>query len=282
MEGTITLSELQSKTTLDSTNLTRLLRHAMTNHILQEPTPGTIAHTPASRLLATDAPLQSWVGFNTEDLYPASAHVINALRTHPEATSPVRTGFNFAFGTVDTEPMFATLGRDMARARRMGQAMSSLTAGEGCETSHLVSHCDLADVDAAGGATFVDVGGSHGFVCADLARRWRNVRFVVQDLPATVASAPAPDVLCGGDSDEARQAAERIAFMAHDFFTEQPVRGAAVYFFRWIMHNHSTPYAVRILRNLIPALEPGARIIINDICLREPGTEQPWDERLSK
>lgn len=191
--------------------------------------------------------------------------------------------------------MFATLGRDAARARRMGQAMTSLTSGEGYEISYLVGHCDLADVDAAGG-TFVDVGGSHGFVCVDLARRWRNVRFVVQDLPATVASAPALDVLCGGggggggddDDDVQKQAAAaaaaaaRISFMAHDFFTEQPVRGAAVYFFRWIMHNHSTPYAVRILRNLIPALEPGARIIINDICLGEPGTEKPWDERLSK
>ncbi len=273
IEGSITLAELQGKTTLDAINLNRLIRHAITNHIFREPTPGMIAHNAASRLLAEDAPLQAWVGFNTEEMYPASAHVIDALRRYPEATSPTRTGFNFAFGTVDEEPMFATLGRDAGRARRMGQAMGSLTAGEGYEMSHLVDGYDLSDVDAAGGR-FVDVGGSHGFVCVALARRWRNVEFVVQDLPGTVASAPDP--VCADDA----QVAARVALAAHDFFTEQPVRGAAVYFLRWVLHNHSAPYAVRILRNLVPALRPGSRVVINEICLREPGAEGPWDERL--
>jgi hypothetical protein len=55
-----------------------------------------------------------------------------------------------------------------------------------------------------------------------------------------------------------------------------------VYFFRWIIHNYSTPYAVKILKNLIPALKPGARIIINDHCLREAGQEDPWDETLMR
>jgi hypothetical protein len=55
-----------------------------------------------------------------------------------------------------------------------------------------------------------------------------------------------------------------------------------VYFFRWVIHNYSNPYAVRILKNLIPALKPGARIIINDHCLREPGQENPWDERVMR
>lgn len=48
------------------------------------------------------------------------------------------------------------------------------------------------------------------------------------------------------------------------------------------MHNYSTPYAIAILKNLIPALKPGARIIVNDHCLREPGSENPWDEKLMR
>ncbi len=48
------------------------------------------------------------------------------------------------------------------------------------------------------------------------------------------------------------------------------------------MHNYSTPYAIRLLQNLIPALKPGARIIINDHCLREAGQENPWDERVMR
>lgn len=53
-----------------------------------------------------------------------------------------------------------------------------------------------------------------------------------------------------------------------------------VYYFRWIFHNYSTPYAVKILKSLIPALKPGARIVINDYCIREPGSETLWDEKL--
>lgn len=48
------------------------------------------------------------------------------------------------------------------------------------------------------------------------------------------------------------------------------------------MHNYSTPYAVSILQNLIPALKPGARVIINDHCLREPGQENSWDELIMR
>ncbi|KAI1407788.1 S-adenosyl-L-methionine-dependent methyltransferase [Hypoxylon sp. FL1857] len=274
LEGSITLSQLQAKTSLDPINLTRLLRHAMTNRLFQEPRPGVIAHTAASRLLAEDQDLQAWVGFNTEDAYPGSAHVIDALKEFPEATSLTHTGFNFAFNTVDKEPMFVTIGKDPKRARRMAQAMSSLTGGEGYELSYLSEGCDLSDVDARGG-TLVDIGGSHGFVCVHLAQQYRNTSFIVQDLPSTIGSAPQP--IC---SDA--QIAARIRFEVHDFFTQQPVRGADVYFLRWIMHNYSTPYAVQILRNLIPALKPGARIIINDHCLREAGAENPWDERLMR
>jgi hypothetical protein len=39
---------------------------------------------------------------------------------------------------------------------------------------------------------------------------------------------------------------------------------------------------VRLLKNLIPALKPGARILINDHCLREAGQETPWDETVMR
>ncbi|KAF6825300.1 o-methyltransferase [Colletotrichum plurivorum] len=272
LDGSITLAELQTKTSLDAVNLARVLRHAMTNRIFREPSHGVIAHTAASRLLAEDQSLQDWVGYNLEDNFPASAHVLQAIKAHPEATSLTRTGFNFAFDTVDKEPMFVTFGKDPARAKRFGGAMMSLTGGEGYEVRHLVDSYDFGDIDARGG-TLVDVGGSHGFVCIDLAKKWKNMKFVVQDLQKTIDSAPKP-------LSEDAQVAERIQLKTHDFFTEQTVKGADVYFFRWIIHNYSTPYAVSILKNLVPAMKPGAKVVIKDHCLREAGEETPWDERI--
>ncbi len=165
--------------------------------------------------------------------------------------------------------MFATLGKSPTRAKRFGGGMASLTGGEGYEVSYLLDNYDWASINARSG-TVVDIGGSHGFVCIDLARRFPNLNFVVQDLPKTIASAPALD----GDL------AVRVRFQVHDFHARQPVRGADVYLYRWIMHNHSDKYAVNMLRQLIPALKKGARVVINDHCLPEPGRETLWDEKI--
>lgn len=199
----------------------------MTKGLFHEPTPNHIAHTAASRALAEDADLEAWLGFNADDIFPAAAHVLEAITAYPEATSLTRSGFCFAFDTVDKEPMFVTFGKDANRARRMGKAMASLTGGEGYEVRYLLDveggGYDFGEVDERGG-TLVDVGGSIGFVAVEMARRYRNMRFVVQDLPKTVESAPRPV-----DGDE--QVAGRVQLMAHDFWGEQSVKGADGEFF---------------------------------------------------
>ena len=236
----------------------------MTNRIFREPTPGTIAHTASSRVLATSTSMDNWIGFCVDDMWPAASHTVGALELHPSASEPTQTGFALANGTTDIEPMFATFGKSPLRAKRMGGAMASLTGGEGYEVAYLLDNYPWESV-----STVVDVGGSHGFVCADLAARYAHMTsFVVQDLPKTVASAPVLD--------------ERITFQAHDFHTRQPVQGADVYLFRWILHNHSDKYAVNMLRQLIPALKHGARVVINDHCLAEPGVESGWDEKIMR
>jgi hypothetical protein len=165
--------------------------------------------------------------------------------------------------------MFVTFGKSPQRAKRMGGAMNSLTGGEGYEVSYLVNDYDWSRIDSSS-RTVVDIGGSHGFVCIELAEKYKNMKFVVQDLPKTVQSAPKLE----GDLGN------RISFQAHDYHTKQPVKGADVYLYRWIMHNQSDPYAINMLRQLIPALKKGARVVINDHCLPEPGTESLWDEKI--
>lgn len=59
--------------------------------------------------------------------------------------------------------------------------------------------------------------------------------------------------------------ADRVQYAVHDFLTEQPVRGADVYFFRAVLHNWPDKYAVRILQSIVPALKPGSKIVIQDV-----------------
>lgn len=237
--GTATYAEIAKAVNLDELNVRRFIRHAITNRIFKEVSPGVVAHTAISRVLAEDKPMQDWVGFCTEDMWPvrlpfpsflssipifrelivmiqqAASRTIDALTSYPSASSILQTGFCMANNTPNVEPMFATIGRSPARAQRFGGAMKSLTGGEGYEVSYLLESYDWSYINAIGG-TMVDVGGSHGFVCIDLAKRWKKMRFIVQDLPNTIATAPKYD----GDLGE------RILFQAHDFMTEQPIRGA--------------------------------------------------------
>lgn len=65
--------------------------------------------------------------------------------------------------------------------------------------------------------------------------------------------------------------ADGVKFMAFDMNDPQPVKGAAVYLFRLVLLNWPDKYCVKFIKNLLPALEPGARVIINEGCLPEPG-----------
>lgn len=49
-----------------------------------------------------------------------------------------------------------------------------------------------------------------------------------------------------------------MTYQAHDFFDEQPVVGADVYFLRHVMHNHPN------VRALLPALREGGRVLVSE------------------
>jgi hypothetical protein len=70
-----------------------------------------------------------------------------------------------------------------------------------------------------------------------------------------------------------------IEWMQHDYFTPQPVHGADVYLYRFVFHNQYDDKATETLRAAIPALKKGARILINDEILPEPGKIRWRNER---
>ena len=60
----------------------------------------------------------------------------------------------------------------------------------------------------------------------------------------------------------------------------QPVHGASLYLFRSVLLNWPDQYVIKFLRNLIPALKPGAKVVINEGVLPRPGELTPWDEKI--
>ena len=124
------------------------------------------------------------------------------------------------------------------------------------------------DWDSHAKATMVDVGGGSGAISQGLAHRLNEMKFIVQDSDEVVRHSIIDSSL-----------KDRISFMVHDFFQEQPVKGAEIYYFRNIFHNWPDTDCISILRAVTPALAPGAHIIIDDFGLQDPLTLPAFLER---
>ena len=118
----------------------------------------------------------------------------------------------------------------------------------------------------------VDIGGSTGETMIVLTTKLPQITAVVQDLPNPIAKHVVPPA----------EIEERITFMVHDFFNEQPVTDADFYLFRLVLHNWSNEDCVLILRALMPALRPGARVVVNEFCLPELRSTSIFEERESR
>ncbi|KAJ5748752.1 uncharacterized protein N7511_010448 [Penicillium nucicola] len=104
----------------------------------------------------------------------------------------------------------------------------------------------------------VDIGGSHGHQCIELAKKYPSLlnHLVLQDLPVTVDKlAPI----------------EGVKVEAYNFFETQPVKDAKFYYLRRIMHDWPDDKAAQILVNTAAAMGPDSRILIDDVVMPETG-----------
>lgn len=70
-----------------------------------------------------------------------------------------------------------------------------------------------------------------------------------------------------------------MQFAEHDFFHEQPVKGASMYLLPWILHDSPDGYAIRILQALVPAMQGGCTILICEQMLPELGSVSIYQAR---
>ncbi|POS74201.1 O-methyltransferase [Diaporthe helianthi] len=107
-------------------------------------------------------------------------------------------------------------------------------------------------------AVFVDVGGGIGSQCAMLKAKLPNLpgRVILQDLPFVLQYA---------------RPTEGVEITAHNFWTEQPVRGARAYYFRNILRDYPDDKCLAILENTVAAMEPESMILIDDVIVPDKG-----------
>lgn len=105
---------------------------------------------------------------------------------------------------------------------------------------------------------FVDIGGGFGHQSAALVAAFPPLkgRIVLQDMPHTLAIAPALD---------------GVETMAHDFFAPQPVRCAKFYYLRNVLHDWPRDKAVAILSRVRKAMGPRSQVLVDEIVLPVSG-----------
>ncbi|KAL1605042.1 hypothetical protein SLS60_004585 [Paraconiothyrium brasiliense] len=176
---------------------------------------------------------------------------MDALTRFGTSEEPNETAYNIANKT--ELGIYDFLSQDGERGRRFGGAMRFFSGDGGSYIQQLLSSFPwTSPTHDREDFVVVDVGGGHGSVSVKLAEITKSMRFVVQDKAPQVEEGRRvlPEKLEG-----------RVKFQVHDFFTEQNVQ-ADVYFFRWIFHNWSDTYCVRILQDLIPVMKDGARVMV--------------------
>lgn len=118
----------------------------------------------------------------------------------------------------DTDlPFYAVLAQNPDRARRFGGAMSFFTTGDGYSLRHLTEGYPW---DSVKSGTVIDLGGSHGDAAFALAKKYPDLKVIVQELPEVVANSKEEEAL-------------NVKFMIHDLFQPQPIKDADVNLFRW-------------------------------------------------
>jgi hypothetical protein len=109
------------------------------------------------------------------------------------------------------------------------------------------------------------VGGSAGHDAVVLASNFPDLALTVQDLPK---------VRSQFEATVPEQLKERISFSEHNFLNPQPVQ-ADIYLLKMILHDWADTDAVKILQALVPALKPGARVVLLEYIGDRGETETP-------
>ncbi|KAF4998731.1 hypothetical protein FGRMN_3057 [Fusarium graminum] len=268
LNGKIGLPELAHKAGMDQDRCGRVVRHLTTHRVFNEVEPDVFEHTASSALLARDSNVEALLLMQFDEMFKASTATSASVKDAPFESNSNTCGF----ATYHGMSAYSWYTEHPDKALNFAKAMAALTQMDR-PVSTLRDEFAWDKLGALG--KIVDVGGGSGHVSIYLATHYPNLNFVVQEFnSAAIAEGHArltPDI------------AERVEFMQHDFFTEQPITDASAFFLRHCLHNWNDEDCIRIIRALVPALErckPGARVLINEEVLPERNEVSKYEEHL--
>ncbi|EPQ59057.1 S-adenosyl-L-methionine-dependent methyltransferase [Gloeophyllum trabeum ATCC 11539] len=272
------VGKIASLCNTDPTKLARLLRLLCTTHIFTELAPDVFTHNRISSMLDTGKPLETITAspdakhdgtlsvsalleHMTDESLKSSAFLVEVMKDPETAKSgePNCTPFNRAFGT--DLPGFAWFERPENRAKLVRFGIGMEGARNMAKPGNIYEGFKWEDLPQ--GALVVDVGGGIGSQSLALAKKYDRLQFLVQDRAPVIAEAhkfwqrEMPLAIESG----------KVKLHGHDFLSPQPVKDAAVFLLRMILHDSSDAYCVRILQHLRQAAKANTQLVVVDSCL---------------
>ncbi|KAF2023244.1 O-methyltransferase [Setomelanomma holmii] len=248
---------------VDAVLVGRMLRHLAAMHTVHEVGPDTYASTPVSTALAAQG-YQDSVLFITDNFQPVLQAVPSYFQHHgfssPE--SGIDGPFQHAYNCKGRHYFEYFQKSDPEMGRRFASMMDMWSKGRPrwfYEDYYPVK--ERLIFGAKNGAPFlVDAGGGSGHDIEDIRQAFDG------QIPGKLVLQDRPEII------EIAKFGAGVEGMAHDFLTEQPVKGARAYYLHSIIQDWNDDVNTQILRAMVPAMERGySKIIINDFVVPDQG-----------
>ncbi|KAL2839749.1 S-adenosyl-L-methionine-dependent methyltransferase [Aspergillus pseudoustus] len=287
-EQGVCLEEIAAKTGIEIGKLGRVLRCLCSAHIFQETRPDTFTNNRISSALVGNESLRAYILMFHADLFSCAEHLPQTLfdADWGHSYDVRKTAFQRALATtqsrwewlegggavpgkVDTAATALRRtnypgipgeedGTKQSTGPRPELALFSMAmVGGGRVTAR--SHVEDYPWHELGHETVVDIGGGVGGFMLELSQKYPQLNLVVQDCESNIELAKTKVWPAEG---HAALEHGRVKFFAYDFFTPNPVNGAAVYWLRYILHDWADEYCLNILTNIRQAMGPHSRLLV--------------------
>ncbi|KAK4161525.1 S-adenosyl-L-methionine-dependent methyltransferase [Cladorrhinum sp. PSN259] len=273
-EGGISYSDLSQKLEAEEGLIRRITSMLTSSHILRHFSANSVGHTPTSLLLRSAEPMAAMFGLMYTNIIEVSTILPSYFDTYgtKEPLGPSHVPTSFLAGQPELG-YFEMLSKDEARMKGFMHAMSVTSHRRVPVTgmydmNQLFRRMETEDLEER--VVWVDVGGGEGHILKRFREEFpqlRKGRCVVVDLQGVVEEGKRK----AGEEEERRKSSNpellwhNVEFVAGDFMTEIPVRGAMVYYLRHILRDYSDPVATVILKTIARAMTPGiSRVLISE------------------
>ncbi|EER39493.1 sterigmatocystin 8-O-methyltransferase [Histoplasma capsulatum H143] len=260
-EGPITSARLAELSGAEELLIIRILRPLSAVHLVEEVDSRTWTATPVTKAMATEE-IAAGHRMISQLIVPAmqSAPAYFLQRGHSCPSDPKDGLMQYAFNTKQTT--FERIVSSPSLLKDFNMFMGNTMGARKYWVDWYPVQSQILDGAATDKPLIVDVGAGKGHDLLSYKNRFPNTgRLVLQDLPEVV------ETLEGLD-----EAVEKVTY---DFFTEQPITGARVYFYHHILHDWSDSYCLKILARAAAAMTPGySKLLVHEMVVPEQAASQ--------